>query len=132
MLAEHSGLVFILMTWSGRDWRRNDYNVWMIGCCIWKDYKLLDNSTVNKTMAYRILYTMYKVLTMEMFWRDIIYKSVDDLTNMILFYSLKVYFILNKTNEVKFWLTIYSYFDVSMIMVIVIKKNKYLKKSHKN
>ena len=35
---------------------------------------------------------------------------------------------LNKTNEVKFW---YSYFDVSMIMVIIIKKNKYLKKSHK-
>jgi len=28
---------------------------------------------------------------------------------------------LNKTNEVKFWLTIYSYFDVSMIMVIIIK-----------
>jgi len=38
---------------------------------------------------------------------------------------------LNKTNEVKFWLTIYSYFDVSMIMVIIIKKNTYLKKSHK-
>jgi len=38
---------------------------------------------------------------------------------------------LNKTNEVKFWLTIYSYFDVSLIMVIIIKKNKYLKKSHK-
>jgi hypothetical protein len=38
---------------------------------------------------------------------------------------------LNKTNEVKFWLTIYSYFDVSMIMVIIIKKNKYPKKSHK-
>jgi hypothetical protein len=38
---------------------------------------------------------------------------------------------LNKTNEVKFWLTIYSYFDVSMIMVIIIKKNKYLKKSQK-
>ncbi len=37
---------------------------------------------------------------------------------------------MNKTNEVKFWLTIYSYFDVSMIMVIIIKKNKYLKKSH--
>jgi hypothetical protein len=35
----------------------------------------------------------------------------------------------NKTNEVKFWLTIYSYFDVSMIVVIIIKKNKYLKKS---
>jgi len=35
---------------------------------------------------------------------------------------------LNKTNEVKFWLTIYSYSDVSMIMVIIIKKNKYLKK----
>jgi len=34
---------------------------------------------------------------------------------------------LSKTNEVKFWLTIYSYFDVSMIMVIIIKKNKYLK-----
>ncbi len=33
-----------------------------------------------------------------------------------------------RTNEVKFWLTIYSYFDVSMIMVIIIKKNKYLKK----
>jgi hypothetical protein len=32
---------------------------------------------------------------------------------------------LNKANEVKFWLTIYSYFDVSMIMVIIIKKNKY-------
>jgi len=30
----------------------------------------------------------------------------------------------NKANEVKFWLTIYSYFDVSMIMVIIIKKNK--------
>jgi hypothetical protein len=30
---------------------------------------------------------------------------------------------LNKTNEVKFWLTIYSYFDVSMIMVIIIRKN---------
>jgi len=29
---------------------------------------------------------------------------------------------LNKTNEVIFWLTIYSYFDVSMIMVIIIKK----------
>ena len=43
----------------------------------------------------------------------------------------KVYFELNKTNEVKFWLTIYSYFDVSMIMVIIIKKNKYLKKSQK-
>jgi hypothetical protein len=27
--------------------------------------------------------------------------------------------------------TIYSYFDVSMIMVIIVKKNKYLKKSHK-
>jgi len=39
--------------------------------------------------------------------------------------------VLNRTNEVKFWLTIYSYFDVSMIMVIIIKKNKYLKKSHK-
>jgi len=39
--------------------------------------------------------------------------------------------MLNKTNEVKFWLTIYSYFDVSMIMVIIIKKNKYLKKSQK-
>jgi hypothetical protein len=39
---------------------------------------------------------------------------------------------LNKTNEVKFWLTIFSYFDVSMIMVIIIKKNKYLKKSQKN
>ena len=38
---------------------------------------------------------------------------------------------LNKTNEVKFWLTIYSYFDVSMIMVIIIEKNKYLKKSYK-
>ena len=38
---------------------------------------------------------------------------------------------LNKTNKVKFWLTFYSYFDVSMIMVIIIKKNKYLKKSHK-
>ncbi len=38
---------------------------------------------------------------------------------------------LNKTNIVKFWLTIYSYFDVSMIMVIIIKKNKYLKKSRK-
>jgi len=38
---------------------------------------------------------------------------------------------LSKTNEVKFWLTIYSYFDVSMIMVIIIKKNKYLKKSQK-
>ena len=38
---------------------------------------------------------------------------------------------LNKTNEVKFLLTIYSYFDVSMIMVIIINKNKYLKKSHK-
>jgi len=37
----------------------------------------------------------------------------------------------NKTNEVKFWLTVYSYFDVSMIMVIIIKKNKYLKKSQK-
>jgi len=37
---------------------------------------------------------------------------------------------LNKTSEVKFWLTIYSYF-VSMIMVIIIKKNKYLKKSQK-
>ncbi len=35
----------------------------------------------------------------------------------------------NKTNEVKFWLTIYFYFDVSMIMVIITKKNKYLKKS---
>jgi len=34
---------------------------------------------------------------------------------------------MNKTNEVKFWLTIYSCFDVSMIMVIIIKKNKYLK-----
>ncbi len=33
---------------------------------------------------------------------------------------------VNKTNEVKFWLTIYSYFDVS---VMIIKKNKYLKKS---
>ena len=29
----------------------------------------------------------------------------------------------DKTNEVKFWLTIYSYFDVSMIMVIIINKN---------
>ena len=38
----------------------------------------------------------------------------------------------NKTNEVKFWLTIYSYFDVSMIMVIINKKNKYLKKSQNN
>ena len=38
---------------------------------------------------------------------------------------------LNKTNEVKFWLTIYSYFDVSVIMVIIIKNNKYQKKSHK-
>ncbi len=37
---------------------------------------------------------------------------------------------LNKTNEVKFGLTIYSYFDVSMIMFIIIKKNKCLKKSH--
>ena len=37
---------------------------------------------------------------------------------------------LNKTNEVKFGLTIYSYFDVSMIMLIIIKKNKCLKKSH--
>ncbi len=34
-----------------------------------------------------------------------------------------VFFVeLNKTNEVKFWLTIYSYFDVSMIMAIIIKK----------
>jgi hypothetical protein len=40
-------------------------------------------------------------------------------------------FPLFKTNEVKFWLTIYSYFDASMILVIIIKKNKYLKKSHK-
>jgi len=39
---------------------------------------------------------------------------------------------LNKTNEMNFWLTIYSYFDVSMIMVIIIKKNRYLKKSHTN
>ncbi len=39
---------------------------------------------------------------------------------------------LNKTNEVNFWLTIYSYFDVSMIMVIIIKKNKYLKSHTKN
>jgi hypothetical protein len=31
---------------------------------------------------------------------------------------------LNKTNKVKFWLAIYSYFGVSMIMVIIIKKNK--------
>ncbi len=46
--------------------------------------------------------------------------------------SLNVVFEeLNKTNEVKFWLKIYSYFDVSMIMVIIIKKNKYPKKSHK-
>ena len=46
--------------------------------------------------------------------------------------SFNVVFVeLNKTNEVKFWLTIYSYFDVSMIMAIIIKKNKYLKKSHK-
>ncbi len=43
----------------------------------------------------------------------------------------KVKYMLNKTNEVKFLLTIYSYFDVSMIMVIIIKKNKYLKKSQK-
>jgi len=43
----------------------------------------------------------------------------------------KVHFKLNKTNEAKFWLTIYSYFDLSMIMVIIIKKNKYLKKSQK-
>jgi hypothetical protein len=49
----------------------------------------------------------------------------------ILVKNKKVYFELNKTNEVKFWLTIYSYFDVSMIMVIIIKKNKYLKKSQK-
>ena len=45
--------------------------------------------------------------------------------------------IHNKTNEMKFWLTIYSYFDVLMIMVIInnydslSRKNKYLKKSHK-
>jgi len=26
---------------------------------------------------------------------------------------------LNKTNEVKFWLTIYSYFDVSMILLLL-------------
>jgi len=37
---------------------------------------------------------------------------------------------LNKTIDVKFWLTIYFYFDVSMTMAIIIKKNKYLKKSH--
>ena len=30
---------------------------------------------------------------------------------------------LNKTNEVKVWLSIYSYFDVTIIMVIIIKKN---------
>jgi hypothetical protein len=35
----------------------------------------------------------------------------------ILVKNKKVYFELNKTNEVKFWLTIYSYFVVSMIMV---------------
>jgi hypothetical protein len=46
--------------------------------------------------------------------------------------SMLFFVELNKTNEVKFWLTIYSYRDVSMIMVIIIKKNKYLKKSHKN
>jgi len=38
---------------------------------------------------------------------------------------------LNKTNGVKFWFAIYSCFDVSMIMVIIIKKNKYLKKSQR-
>jgi len=49
------------------------------------------------------------------------------------FKYLEIFFVkLNKTNEVKLWLTINSYFDVSMIMVIIIKKNKYLKKSHKN
>ena len=37
---------------------------------------------------------------------------------------------LNETNEVKFLLTIHSYFDVSMIMVIIVKK-KYLKESQK-
>jgi len=46
--------------------------------------------------------------------------------------SMLFFVELNKTNEVKFWLTIYFYFDVSMIMVVIIKKNKYLKKSHKN
>jgi hypothetical protein len=45
--------------------------------------------------------------------------------------SMLFFVELNETNEVKFLLTIYSYFDVSMIMVIIIKKNKYLKKSHK-
>ena len=57
-----------------------------------------------------------------------IYNMVS-IRNRVIF-QLKIK--LNKTNEVKFWLTIYSYFDVSMIMVIIIKKNKYLKKSHKN
>jgi len=32
---------------------------------------------------------------------------------------------IEKNKEMKFWLTIYSYFDVSMIMAIIIKKNKY-------
>jgi len=53
-----------------------------------------------------------------------------NLTKKKLGSSHKVMFF-NKTNEVKFWLTIYSYFDVSMIMVIITKKNKYLKKSQK-
>ncbi len=39
--------------------------------------------------------------------------------------SMLFFVELNKTNEVKFWLTIYSYFDVSMKMVTIIKKNKY-------
>jgi len=33
--------------------------------------------------------------------------------------SMLIFVELNKTNEVKFWLTIYSYFDVLMIMVII-------------
>jgi len=39
--------------------------------------------------------------------------------------------LITTPNEVKFWLTIYSYFNVSMIMVIIIKKNKYVKKSQR-
>ena len=48
--------------------------------------------------------------------------------------SLNVVFFveLNKTNEVKVWLTIYSYFDASMIMVIIIKKKKLSKEITQN
>jgi hypothetical protein len=45
----------------------------------------------------------------------------------ILVKNKKVYFELNKTNEVKFWLTIYSYFDDHGHHY---QKNKYHKKSH--